>query len=73
MHMLLRSIQTLCGLLACVMCVFILGPIAMIIESGRIIRSAVRLEPIIWTRWLQLLPQFVVCCVLVVTIAYLLY
>jgi hypothetical protein len=73
MHMLLRFIQTLCGLLACVMCIFILGPIAMIIESGRVLRSAVRLEPIIWTRWLRLLPQFMVCCVLVVCIAYLLY
>jgi len=73
MHMLLRFIQTLCGLLACVMCIFILGPIAIAIESGRVIQSAVRREPIIWTRWLRLLPQFMVCCVLVVCIAYLLY
>ena len=72
MLMLLRFFQTLCGLLACIMCIFILGPIAMIIESGRVIRSAVRLEPIIWTRWLRLLPQFAVCCGLIVCAALLL-
>ena len=72
MLMLLRFFQTLCGLLACVMCIFILGPIAMIIESGRVLRSAVRLEPIIWTRWLQLLPMFMVCCGLIVCMALLL-
>ena len=72
MHMLLRFFQTLCGLLACIMCICILGPIAMIIESGRVLRSAVRLEPIIWTRWLRLLPQFAVCCGLIVCMALLL-
>jgi hypothetical protein len=72
MHMLLRSVQILCGLLAAIMCIFILGPIAILIESGRIVRSAVRLEPIEWTRWLRLLPQFIVCCGLAVVIAYLL-
>jgi hypothetical protein len=71
MHMLLRSIQTLCGLLACIMCIFILGPIAILIESGRVIRSWVRQEPILWTRWLRLLPQFGVCCGLAVLIAWL--
>lgn len=69
--MLLRFIQVLCGLLAAIMCIFILGPIAIFIESGRIVRSAVRLEPIEWTRWLRLLPQFIVCCGLAVTIAWL--
>jgi len=69
--MLLRFVQRLCGLLACVMCIFILGPIAILIESGRIVQSAVRLEPIEWTRWLRLLPQFGVCCGLAVLIAWL--
>ena len=68
MLMLLRFFQTLCGLLACVMCIFILGPIAMIIESGRVLRSVVRLEPIEWTGWLQLLPMFTVCCVLITAV-----
>jgi hypothetical protein len=69
--MLLRFAQVLCGLLACVMCIFILGPVAILIESGRIVRSAVRLEPIEWSRWLQLLPQFILCCGLVAMIAWL--
>ena len=70
--MLLRFIQTLCGLLACIMCVFILGPIAICIESVRIIRSAIVGEPVEWTRWLQLLPMFAVCCGLIVCAALLL-
>ena len=68
MLMLLRFAQRCCGLLAAIMCIFILGPIAMIIESGRVLRSAVRLEPIEWTRWLQLLPMFGVCCVLITAV-----
>jgi hypothetical protein len=70
--MLLRFAQRCCGLLAAVMCIFILGPIAICIESGRIIRSAIVGEPIIWTRWLQLLPMFAVCCGLIVCAALLL-
>ena len=62
--MLLRFAQVLCGLPACVMCIFILGPIAILIESGRIVRSAVRLEPILWTRCLRLFPMFILCSVL---------
>ena len=72
MHMLLRFAQRCCGLLAAIMCIFILGPIAICIESGRIIRSAIVGEPIIWTRWLQLLPMFAVCCGLIVCAALLL-
>ena len=70
--MLLRFAQRCCGLLAAIMCIFILGPIAICIESVRIIRSAIVGEPIIWTRWLQLLPMFAVCCGLIVCAALLL-
>jgi hypothetical protein len=72
MLMLLRFAQRCCGLLAAIMCIFILGPIAICIESGRIIRSAIVGEPVEWTRWLQLLPMFAVCCGLIVCAALLL-
>jgi hypothetical protein len=66
MLMLLRFAQRCCGLLAAIMCIFILGPIAILIESGRVCRSALRREPILWTRWLRLFPMFILCSVLLI-------
>ena len=37
--MLLRLFQIFCGFLACVMCIFILGPIAFIITGYRVVRN----------------------------------
>ena len=63
--MLLTGFQKLCGFVACIMCIFILGPIAMIIESGRIVHSWIRGVPADYTRFRAVYPMFVTFVVLI--------
>ena len=66
--MLLNLFQKLCGFVACVMCIFILGPIAMIIESGRIVYSWIHNVPVDYSRFRAVYPMFITFVILVVAI-----
>ena len=63
--MLLRLLQWICGVLACIMCIFILGPIAMIIELVRIARSWILRVPTDYTNFRAVYPMFITFVVLV--------
>ena len=63
--------QTVCGFLACVMCIFILGPIAMIIVTGRVVHNWIRGVPNDYSNFESVYPMFVVFVVLI-TICYIL-
>ena len=67
----LKIVQTVCGFLACVMCIFILGPIAMIIVTGRVVHNWIRGVPNNYTDFESVYPMFVVFVVLI-TIIYIL-
>jgi len=66
--MLLRLVQIICGALACVMCIFILGPIAMIIELVRIAHSWIMQVPTDYTNFRAVYPMFVTFVIMVATI-----
>ena len=66
--MLLRLLQWFCGALACVMCIFILGPIAMIIELVRIGRSWILRVPTDYTNFRAVYPMFVTFVVLILVV-----
>ena len=66
--MLLRLLQWFCGVLACVMCIFILGPIAMIIELVRIARSWILQIPTDYTNFRAVYPMFVTFVVLILVL-----
>ena len=66
--MLLRLLQWFCGVLACVMCIFILGPIAMIIELIRIARSWILRVPTDYTNFRAVYPMFVTFVVLILVL-----
>jgi len=57
--MLLTLFQKLCGVLACVMCIFILGPIAMVIESTRVVRSWILHLPHDYSNFRAVYPMFI--------------
>ena len=63
--MLLTGFQKLCGFVACVMCIFILGPIAMIIECSRIVHSWIQRVPADYTRFRAVYPMFVTFAVII--------
>ena len=63
--MLLTLLRRFCGFLACVMCIFILGPIAMIIECIRIVRSWVMMMPHDYTNFQAVYPMFITFAVLI--------
>ena len=63
--MLLTGFQRLCGFVACVMCIFILGPIAMIIECSRIVHSWIQRVPADYTRFRAVYPMFVTFAVII--------
>ena len=65
MHMLLRFAQRCCGLLAALMCILLLGPIAVIIAVGRILRSWYYGLPADYRDLGLLLPQFICTCIIV--------
>jgi len=67
----LKIVQTVCGFLACVMCIVILGPIAMIIVTGRVVHNWIRGVPNDYTDFESVYPMFVVFVVLI-TICYIL-
>jgi len=67
----LKIVQTVCGFLACVMCIVILGPIAMIIVTGRVVHNWIRGVPNDYTDFESVWPMFVVFVVLI-TICYIL-
>jgi len=66
--MLLRLLQWFCGVLACVMCIFILGPIAMIIELVRIGRSWILRVPTDYTNFRAVYPMFITFVVLILVL-----
>ena len=66
--MLLRLVQIICGVLACIMCIFILGPIAMIIELVRIAHSWILQVPTDYTNFRAVYPMFVTFVTMVATI-----
>ena len=63
--MLLTAFQKFCGFVACIMCIFILGPIAMIIECSRIVHSWIQRVPADYTRFRAVYPMFITFVVLV--------
>jgi len=66
--MLLRLVQIICGVLACIMCIFILGPIAMIIELVRIAHSWILQVPTDYTNFRAVYPMFVTFVVLILVL-----
>ena len=66
--MLLRLVQWICGVLACVMCIFILGPIAMIIELVRIARSWILQIPTDYTNFRAVYPMFITFVILILVV-----
>ena len=66
--MLLRLLQWFCGALACVMCIVILGPIAMIIELVRIGRSWILRVPTDYTNFRAVYPMFITFVVLILVV-----
>ena len=66
--MLLRLVQIICGALACVMCIVILGPVAMIIELVRIARSWILQIPTDYTNFRAVYPMFVTFVVLILVV-----
>ena len=66
--MLLRLLQWFCGVLACIMCIFILGPIAMIIELVRIAHSWILQVPTDYTNFRAVYPMFVTFVVLILVL-----
>ena len=66
--MLLNLFQKFCGFVACVMCIFILGPIAMVIESSRIVHSWIYNVPVDYSRFRAVYPMFITFVLLVVAI-----
>ena len=66
--MLLRLVQIICGVLACVMCIFILGPVAMIIELVRIARSWILRVPTDYTNFRAVYPMFITFVVLILVV-----
>ena len=63
--MLLNLFQKLCGFLACVMCIFILGPVAMIIESSRIVHSWIQRVPTDYSKFRAVYPMFITFVLLI--------
>ena len=63
--MLLRLVQIICGVLACVMCIVILGPVAMITELVRIAHSWIRRVPTDYTQFRAVYPMFVTFAVII--------
>jgi len=68
MHMLLRFAQRCCGLLAALLCILLLGPIAVIIAVGRILRCWYLGLPADYCDLRRLLPQFICTCILVAAV-----
>ena len=66
--MLLRLVQIICGFLACIMCIFILGPIAMITELVRIAHSWIMQVPTDYTNFRAVYPMFVTFVVLILVL-----
>lgn len=66
--MLLTGFQKLCGFLACIMCIFILGPVAMIIESSRIVHSWIHRVPADYSQFRAVYPMFIAFVLLVAAI-----
>ena len=66
--MLLTAFQKLCGFIACIMCIFILGPIAMIIELVRIARSWILRVPTDYTNFRAVYPMFVTFVILILVV-----
>ena len=64
----LNAFQVLCGLLACIMCIFILGPIAFIICLGRVIINTARGLPNDYNDLRGSTPMFVTFMLLIGTI-----
>ena len=64
----LKIVQTVCGFLACVMCIVILGPIAMIIELVRIGRSWILRVPTDYTNFRAVYPMFVTFVILILVV-----
>jgi len=64
--MLLRLLQRFCGVLACIMCIFILGPIAMIIECIRIVQGWIMHLPVDYSNFRAVYPMFITFAVLVI-------
>ena len=63
--MLLNLFQKLCGFVACIMCIFILGPVAMIIESSRIVHSWIYNVPTDYSRFRAIYPMFITFVLLI--------
>ena len=67
--MLLRLFQIFCGFLACVMCIFILGPIAFIITGVRVVRNWILNIPNDYSDFGGIWPMFVTwCCIIAVVV-----
>ena len=64
----LDAFQVICGLLACIMCIFILGPIAFIICLGRVVINGARGIPSDYTDLRGSTPMFITFVLLVATV-----
>ena len=58
-------VQKLCGFLACVLCVFILGPIAFAVNLARVVKAHLYHYPADYTDLRSSTPIFVVFLLLI--------
>ncbi len=70
-RIMMKLLQAVCGFLACVMCIFILGPIAMVIVTGRVVHNWIRGVPNNYSNFESVYPMFITF-VLLITIIYIL-
>ena len=66
--MLLKLFQRFCGVLAVIMCIFILGPIAMIIVTYRVIRNWILNIPNDYSDFEGIYPMFITFGILIAVI-----
>jgi len=64
----MNIVQKLCGFVACVLCVFILGPIAFVVNLGRVIRAYATGVPADYHDLRSSTPIFVVFLLLITAI-----
>ena len=66
--MVIRVVQALAGVLACIMCIFILGPLAMLIVCVRVCKQWIQCRNVDYTDLKAVYPMFCVFVLLILTI-----
>ena len=67
-RMVIRVVQALAGVLACIMCIFILGPLAMLVVCVRVCKQWIMCSDVDYTDLKAVYPMFCVFVLLILTI-----